>query len=93
VGVDLSAGVACDKCGKKAIIRVVLTKLRPQAEMHLRLPAGWNAASLEDSGDLYITCPACPVPVATMPPPPVSWDDQEAFDPTLPPPSSGTDPK
>ena len=86
MGVDLSAGVVCDKCGKKAIIRVVLTKLRPQAEMHLRLPAGWGASSLEDSGDLYINCPTCPAPLVTVPPPPVSWDDEEAFDPTLPPP-------
>jgi hypothetical protein len=85
VGVDLSAAVVCDKCGKKAIIRVVLTKLRPQAEMHLRLPTGWGASSLEDSGDLFINCPTCPAPLVTEPPPPVSWDD-EAFDPTLPPP-------
>jgi len=72
VGVDLSAGVACDKCGKKAILRVALTKLRPQIEMHLKLPAGWEASSLEDSGDLYITCPTCPPLLVTVPPPSVA---------------------
>jgi DNA-directed RNA polymerase subunit RPC12/RpoP len=86
VGVDLSAGVACDKCGKKAILRVALTKLRPQIEMHLKLPPGWAASSLEDSGDLYITCPTCPPMLVTVPPPALSsWDDV-ATDPTMPPP-------
>lgn len=83
MGLDFSAGVACDKCGKKAVIRVALTKLRPQPEMHLRLPEGWTVSSLLDSGDLHITCPECPPILVTVPPPDVT---DIATDPTLPPP-------
>ena len=83
MGLDFAASVACDHCGAKALIRVGVTKLRPQAEMHLRLPAGWVASTLLDSSDLYITCRSCPPPLMTVPPPPAV---DPARDPTEPPP-------
>jgi hypothetical protein len=88
MGLDLPASVTCDKCGvQRAAINIVLTKLRPQPEMHLRLPAGWTVSSLAESGELLITCPSCPSTLVTVPPVPI--DEDPATGPTEPPPAGG----
>ena len=38
MGLACPASVECDKCGEKAVIKVALTKLKPQPDIHLRLP-------------------------------------------------------
>ncbi|HEY1696086.1 MAG TPA: hypothetical protein VGG39_28160 [Polyangiaceae bacterium] len=83
---DFAADAACDICGARASLRMAVTKLRPQPEMHLALPQGWAVASLEDSGDLHITCPTCPPILVTVPPPEVG---DPSTDPTLRPPPAG----
>jgi hypothetical protein len=87
MGLAIPASVECDKCGEKAVIRVALTKLKPHAEMHLKLPEGWAVSSLHESGELFITCPNCPPTLVTSRPAPA---DDPASDPTVPPPPSGT---
>jgi hypothetical protein len=84
VGLDFPASVVCDKCGQhKTVLKLALTKLKPQTEMHLKLPPGWAVTSLPESGDLYITCPSCPPTLVSIPP--VQPEDP-ATDPTMRPP-------
>jgi hypothetical protein len=85
MGLDFPVTVVCDKCGAQTTtIRVAITKLKPQAEMHVRLPDGWAASSLPESGELLITCPSCPPTLVTVPP--VATTPDPAMDPTVPPP-------
>jgi hypothetical protein len=86
MGLDLVATGTCDKCGKKATIEIALTKLKPHAEMHLRLPEGWSVSSRPESGELLITCPTCPPTLVTVPP--LSAEESLAMGPTIPPPPS-----
>ena len=87
MGLAFPASVECDKCGEKAVVRVALTKLKPQPDMHLKLPEGWVVSTLLESGELLITCPDCPPTLVTARPPP---DENPASDPTMGPPPSGT---
>ncbi len=86
MGLDLAASGTCDKCGKKAAIEIALTKLKPHPDMHVRLPEGWAVSSRPESGELLITCPACPPSLVTVPP--LSAEESLAMGPTIPPPSS-----
>jgi hypothetical protein len=87
MGLNFTATVTCDKCGvQKAAIKIAITKLKPQVDMHLRLPEGWAVSSLPESGELLITCPTCPPTLVTVPP--VAIEADPATDPTIPPPPS-----
>ena len=82
-----AADAACDHCGARASMQMAVTKLRPQPEMHLVLPQGWQITTLEHSGDLHITCPLCQPILVTEPPPEVEVTEMDpATDPTLRPP-------
>jgi hypothetical protein len=84
MGLDFAATGSCDKYGGRAVIRLAVTKLKPHAETHLRLPEGWSVSSLPESGELLITCPNCPPTLVTEPPPP---EGDPTSDPAIPPPS------
>jgi len=88
MGLNFPASVVCDKCGvKKTAIRMVVDKLKPQLEMHVKLPEGWHVSSMPESGDLLITCPNCPPTlVSIMPIRPEDIVEDPATDPTLKPP-------
>lgn len=91
MSVSFPASVTCDRCGvTTTTIRVAVTKLKPQSEMHLKMPAGWCATSLPESGELFITCPTCPPTLVSIPPVPIVNEidvvDDPATDPTLRPP-------
>jgi hypothetical protein len=93
MSLDFPASVSCDKCGVRTSAKLVVDKLKPNVEMHLRLPAGWTVSSMPESGDLFTSCPKCPPVLVTIPPSelvPVSSDDDHAgpiaTGPTLKPP-------
>jgi hypothetical protein len=88
VGVDFPASVTCDKCGvKKSSVKVVVTKLKPQVEMHFKMPNGWNIVSLPESGEMLTTCPSCPPTLVSIPPVnPADVGEDPTTDPTLRPP-------
>jgi hypothetical protein len=70
MGIEFPASVKCDKCPKRTTFRVVITKLKPHVDMHLKMTDGWSASSLPESGELLVTCPDCnPMLVSMMPPP------------------------
>ena len=82
---NFPASVVCDRCGvAKTTVKIEVSKLKPQPEMHLKLPAGWVVSSRPDSMDLLITCPHCPPVLVSIPPSAVIEDP--ATDPTMRPP-------
>lgn len=89
MGLSFPATCACDRCGKRSAVRLEVTGLKPQPAMHLQLPDGWAVSSKPESGELLITCPACPAVLVSIPPPVVVTEAEvmdPATDPTLRPP-------
>jgi hypothetical protein len=72
MGIEFPVSVECDKCSKRTTFRVVITKLKPNAEMHLKMVHGWLATSLPESGELLVTCPDCNPMLVSIAPPPLS---------------------
>lgn len=86
---DYPATAVCDRCGRKTSARVVVTRLKPHPEMHLKLPNGWGVSSMPESEELLITCFSCPPVLVSIPP--IAVTDAEiisdpATDPTMRPP-------
>lgn len=68
MSLDFPASVSCNKCGARTSAKLVVDKLKPQVEMHLKLPAGWGVSSMPESGDILTTCPKCPPTLLSVPP-------------------------
>jgi hypothetical protein len=83
---EFPATATCEKCSRKTIFKIVVTKLHPHTDMHLRMPGGWAASSKPESGELLITCPTCSPVLISIPPIPIDESDlvgDPATDPTL----------
>ena len=59
--------LACDRCGKKAVGRAVVTELRPHVVMHIEPMPGWKLGS-KPSGEVLVACPKCPPVLVSVPP-------------------------
>jgi len=78
MGLEFPTSASCDKCPRRTTFKLVVAKLRPQVEMHVKMPPGWLVSSLPESGDLLITCPSCkPALVSLLPAAPVAPDTEE----------------
>ena len=75
MGVDFPANAVCDKCKRKTIFRLVIDKMKPNVEIHLKMPDGWMAATRPESGELFITCPSCVPVLVSIPPAPPSPEE------------------
>ena len=90
MGIEFPSSVKCDKCPARTTFRVVITKLKPNVEMHVKMTQGWTSTSLPDSGEMLVTCPDCNPMLVSMMPPPLSQEISEvdvvgdpATDPTM----------
>ncbi len=61
--IAFSATLTCDRCGKRATGKIVLTSIRPMLGMHVETMPGWKLSS-KPSGEVFVTCPVCPPPLA-----------------------------
>lgn len=52
MGIEFPSSVKCDKCAARTTFRVVITKLKPNVEMHVKMTQGWTSTSLPESGEL-----------------------------------------
>jgi len=68
--------LACDRCGKKAVGRAVVTELRPHVVMHIEPMPGWKLGS-KPSGEVLVACPKCPPVLVSQPPPALSTQFEE----------------
>ena len=86
MGIEFPVSAACDKCPSRTTFRVVIDKLKPMFEGHLKMTEGWAATTLSESGELFVTCPKCnPVLVSVMPPPVQDEDIEVVGDPATDP--------